>query len=193
MVKWISYSSPKRKVWVRFPVGLPVNERHEMTEVKWKKVKGYEEHFSVSNQGEVYSHRSKKILKQQTSKNGYKEFASKIGGRKGKSICLKVHRLVAECFIENPECKPFVNHKDGNKTNNKEENLEWCTSSENMKHAYQTGLKTQPSYFENKSSVLSEKEVDYIKTNYKPFCKKFGQRALARKFAVNRSTILRHI
>lgn len=53
-----------------------------------------------------------------------------------------VHRLVAQCFIANPNDYPEVNHKDGNKENNSIDNLEWCTRSQNNKHAFETGLRS---------------------------------------------------
>lgn len=52
----------------------------------------------------------------------------------------RMHQLVAIAFLPNPEDKPHVNHKDGNRSNNHIDNLEWCTRSENMQHAYDTGL-----------------------------------------------------
>lgn len=118
----------------------------------WRDVKGYEEIFSISNTGKLYSKISCKILKQHIRKNGYCTVSSKIGGRKGKQVCFKIHRLVAEAFLEPPSqslldeaSKTFygivlVNHKDGNKQNNCVENLEWCSHSQNIKHAYSTGL-----------------------------------------------------
>ena len=61
---------------------------------------------------------------------------------KGKSACCPVYRLVATKFIENPENKPFVNHIDGNKSNNKVTNLEWvtCTCKESNQHNYNVGF-----------------------------------------------------
>jgi len=59
----------------------------------------------------------------------------------GKRFNRKVHRLVAEAFIPNPDGKPEINHKDGNKLNNNVSNLEWCTNQENIDHAIRTGLR----------------------------------------------------
>ena len=95
------------------------------------------------------------------------------------------HRLVAEAFIPNPENKPFVNHIDGNKQNNRVENLEWCTQSENIKHAHQTNL--QPSglsTYKGKFTVGQREEIKRLWDNGM-----FSRRQLAEKFGVSHTCI----
>ncbi|MDG6143071.1 NUMOD4 motif-containing HNH endonuclease [Lactococcus formosensis] len=102
---------------------------------KWKKIKGYQ-NYEVSDFGNIRNSRGL-VMKQRTTYRGYKE----IGLRNGKVQKFHlVHRLVAQAFLEEIPSKNYVNHIDGNKTNNSVENLEWVTQSENKKHAVRTGL-----------------------------------------------------
>jgi hypothetical protein len=78
-----------------------------------------------------------RILKQTMAYNGY---AVVTLSNNGFNKSFYVHRLIADLFIENPSGLEFINHIDGRKTNNKASNLEWCTRSENMLHAFKTGL-----------------------------------------------------
>lgn len=117
---------------------------------EWKDIKGYDGYYQVSNFGRVkrtsfyyvdkYGHkrcRKEKILSQIKNRHGYLlVHLSKDNVKRH----IYVHRLVACSFIENPENKPQVNHKNGNKSDNHVSNLEWNTRSENMKHAYVNGL-----------------------------------------------------
>lgn len=66
----------------------------------------------------------------------------------------RVHRLVATAFVPNPQGKPVVNHLNGNKLDNRADNLEWCTASENAQHAYNTGLKKPPRAMTGKFNAL---------------------------------------
>ena len=105
----------------------------------WKDIQGYEELYQISNYGRIKSLKYNKdnILKPYMTSTGY----YKIDLRKNNTRKIKpIHKLVAQHFIDNPENKPEVNHKDGNKLNNRVENLEWVTRSENIKHSYKTGL-----------------------------------------------------
>lgn len=176
-----------------------------MEKEEWKDVVGYEDYFKISNQGRVWSKRTNKILKLLKSKNGYMILSSTIGGRGGKYICLRVHRMVAEAFLPEPEDymkewaegtfykKVQVNHKDGNRVNNNISNLEWCTNKENRLHSLNNlgSIENVPRGVDSFISKLSEEEVRYILTNYTPRCKEFGSRALGRRFNVDHMQILR--
>lgn len=103
--------------------------------INWKKLNILGKECFVSDTGIIKI--NNKIMKTHYSTNGYL-YISICDSNKVKHF--KVHRLVAQAFIPNPENKPQVNHIDGNKLNNCVNNLEWCNNSQNIKHAYDTGI-----------------------------------------------------
>lgn len=111
----------------------------------WKDIDGYEGRYQVSNMGNVrslYYHNTKgivrvKCLKPATDKKGYLRCAL---SKSNKLVTYKIHRLVATAFIPNPENLPQVNHINGDKSDNRIGNLEWCNNSQNQIHAYKNGL-----------------------------------------------------
>lgn len=149
----------------------------------FKPVKLYEGCFLVSTEGEIFSLRTNKILRCGISKNGYAVLSSRLDGRNGKAICLKIHRLVAEAFIPNPENKPYVNHIDGNKTNNFVENLEWVTAKENVQHGIKLGL-----FDASHAVTYSDEFIISIHKQLIPYDRNFGERALCRKYNISRDT-----
>ena len=114
--------------------------------MKIKPVIGYEGLYSITDGGMVFSHpkvnkynpNHKGLwLKKVTDNNGY----DYVGLHKNKKQSKKsVHRLVCEAFLANPDRRPQINHKNGVKTDNRLENLEWATAKENIAHSYKTGL-----------------------------------------------------
>jgi hypothetical protein len=111
-------------------------------------IKGYEGYYSVTDDGQVFSNSrvlcdgrkvKSKWLKIGHNNLGYPRVTL---SKDRKTERIFVHRIVAEQFIPNPENKPCINHKDGNKQNNHFSNLEWCTVSENTQHAWDNELIT---------------------------------------------------
>jgi hypothetical protein len=135
----------------------------------WKDIKDYEGHYQVSNLGrvkslarvvecrkDVFVNKKEKFLSHWDCGKGYRKVKlSKDGIEKS----MRVHRLVAETFLQNPELKLEVNHINGVKDDNRVENIEWCTSSENTIHALKNKLKISQKGSKHGMSKLTEKDV----------------------------------
>lgn len=100
---------------------------------QWRAVKGFEGKYEVSNIGNVksYLRNKEKYMKTRIDKDGYQIVTLYANGKRKD---YKLHRMVADAFIENPLNLPQVNHKDENKTNNSADNLEWCDSKYNVNY-----------------------------------------------------------
>lgn len=104
--------------------------------VTWSKINGFP-NYSVSNTGKVRNDNSGKTKVPVRGTTGYYNVDLYNNGKRSK---ISIHRIVGETFVDNPNNKPQINHIDGNKLNNNVENLEWVTASENMQHAFRSGL-----------------------------------------------------
>lgn len=101
-------------------------------------IKGYEGLYDISDDGRVWSYRRNKWLKNALVSTGYPGVDLCKGGIRKQHL---IHRLLAATFMENPKGLAQINHKNGIKTDNRLDNLEWCSIQENLKHALETGLR----------------------------------------------------
>ena len=141
--------------------------------------------YDVTESGIVVNTKTGKVLHQYKSKHGYLRVALCENGKQKRVF---VHRLVAMKYIPNPHNLPQVNHKNGIKTDNRVKNLEWCTKSENMKHAVNTGLYSPPRIIvegeQHGRAKLKKQDIVYILKH-----KEIGDTELAKKFNVSREHI----
>ena len=143
-------------------------------------LKEFDNMYSVSDDGKIYSFKNNKkteLIGKIKEKTGYREI---LINHKGKRKYFLVHRLVAIAFVENPENKPMVNHKneDGNKLNNAADNLEWATGTENNIHARNNGLQI---------CKINQEIADKIRLDYANGG--FTNRSLAKKYNLGKTHI----
>lgn len=146
------------------------------------KIKGFE-NYTIDEHGSIYHISGRKIGTRITPKGYVQTWLTE----NSKSKYRFVHRLIAETFIDNPECKKEVNHKDGNKLNNHISNLEWVTRHENIKHAFDTGL-----YRSTEKSPNSKLTNDNITDIRQMIDSGKSLNSIGKMYGVNHATI-RHI
>lgn len=137
----------------------------------WKDIRGIDSKHEISNKGRVRNKKTGKILSPKNSKGWYLSVQLLVNG---KYKTFRIHRLVAQYFVPNPNKLPIVNHKDLNKQNNFAENLEWVTYKENTQHAieneaYNNAIKTLVDWNKNKKCFKKygyiyqfDKEMNFI-------------------------------
>ena len=128
----------------------------------WYPIKGWEGLYEINKNGEVRNAKNKNTIVGDINNCGYYRVSIY---NQGQSKRYFRHRLVAEQFLDKPEGKDFVNHIDGDKSNNSLENLEWVSQSENEKHAFENGLKqktNKPFIIEFVNGDIKEYENQYV-------------------------------
>lgn len=146
----------------------------------WKPIVGLEDCGFVSNMGHIRNKHGK-LRKTNVGKHGYE----RVGFHGGKTTIL-VHRLVARAFCEGHADHLEVNHKDGNKSNNVAENLEWVTASDNIKHAYANGFKTHNRH----NMIIKDEDLPYL---LKRRLDGETYRTIAKDYGVDRRTLFKRL
>lgn len=140
--------------------------------------------YEVSSDGRIRNVTNGRILKQRIRSNGYADITVTLGSRESRKT-FKVHRIVAQVFLPNPDNLPQINHKDGNKLNNSISNLEWCDQSHNIQEAFRTGLMHGHGIVGSKNSnaKLDDDKVIYIRSS------NASNKELAKQFGVSPNSI----
>ena len=135
-----------RTLWVRQHLTVRMQNRAfclEIMQEVWKAIPGYEGRYEVSDQGRVLSKRTNLFLKPNIMNHGYACVHLYSGGKQSR-VVKTIHQLVALAFIANPHNCREINHKNFLRRDNRIENLEWVTRSENVRHAVAAGRRVYP-------------------------------------------------
>ena len=151
-----------------------------------KPINGWNNLYYITTNGEVFSNHFSimKPIKPRITQNGYLRVALQQNGSR---VDYNIHRLVAETYIHNQNNFPQINHKDGNKTNNSVDNLEWCTAKQNFQHAISAGLFKHVRGEHHGQTPLTEDDVRFIREAVE--MRLTTQSALAKKYCINQSCI----
>lgn len=141
----------------------------------------YENNYVAFRNGMIFNLHGKRMIGG-VNRSGYRQ-----GIFNGRNI--DHHKIIADCFIPNPDNFRDINHKNGNKLDNQVDNLERVTHSENVIHAFETGLAKKQLGENHHSHKLTRKDAEYIQSVYSKRDPHFGATALASKFGVDRTTI----
>lgn len=155
---------------------------------KLKDIPGYEGRYAVTTDGRVWSHVREIWMRPWSDKLGYSRVDCRVrvsGKRVGKSPF--VHRLVAKTYLENTGNKPHINHKNCNPSDNRLQNLEWCTHDENIKYAASLGRMARMRGQKNGHSKISNKTARQIKELVDSESK--SQMEIAKTFGVSQPTV----
>lgn len=153
----------------------------------WKDVVGYEGRYVVSNMGNVREVGAATNLKQYGSGNGYLIVSLNDGSKRKNRL---LHRVIATAFIANPDNKPQVNHINGIGVDNRLENLEWVTVSENQRHAVRTGLSKFTSVTGENAVHSKLKESDVLEIINLRLVEKLKYRVIGEKYGVSMAVIV---
>jgi len=153
----------------------------------WKNIAGFEGLYQVSNLGNVKRLISERVFEERLIGRSIDRYGyvKRVLSKDGKNNCFTEHRLVALAFIDNPFSKPQVNHKNGIKTDNRVENLEWCTNQENTKHAIETGLIDQKGIKHHKCKLTEEQVLEIRKIGFTQ-----TRTSLSKKYGISRTNVL---
>ena len=150
-----------------------------MNSLEYKYINGYNNKYYITKEGKVYisNYRNTGVDKEMKPRiiSGYYALGLEIPKSNNKNRLqkiYKIHRLLAEYFIPNPDNKPCVNHKDGNKLNNNLSNLEWATISENTKHAYANKL--ERNWWTKELGIVCINLIENYKYNFADIAKLFN-------------------